>query len=135
MNQPAAAPLIPSTRVNLPVEVSLQILGFLDRQTLGRVLVANRRLSGIVNRHRKILNLPEIPVPLRLSVFLKLLALLAAIVLLLLPAGISYAHFCARIGLRAAGLVPESFHSISGKWSVVHIQLLLDTGLKVTAGA
>lgn len=46
--------------MNLPVEVSLHVLGFLDRPTLGRVMVANRRLGGIVNRHRKILKLPKV---------------------------------------------------------------------------
>ncbi|KAH7717440.1 hypothetical protein AAVH_15171 [Aphelenchoides avenae] len=112
MNQPAAVPLLPSTPVNLPVEVSLQILGFLDRQTLGRASVANRRLSGIVNRHRKTLNLPEIPVPPRLSAFLLLLAFLAALMLVLLPFGVSYAEFSTRSRLRAAGLVPESFHDV-----------------------
>lgn len=46
--------------MKLPVEVSLRVLGFLDRQTLGRVMVANRWLGGIVSRHRKALMLPEV---------------------------------------------------------------------------
>ncbi|KAH7720991.1 hypothetical protein AAVH_11458 [Aphelenchoides avenae] len=70
--------------MKLPVEGLLLILGFLSRQTLGRVLVANRRLRGVVNRHRKTLNLPEIPVH---STRLKLLAFLAVVTLLLLPVG------------------------------------------------
>ncbi|KAH7702687.1 hypothetical protein AAVH_30152, partial [Aphelenchoides avenae] len=98
--------------MNLPVEVSLQVLGSLDRQTLGQIMVANRRLAGIVNRNRKALKLPEIPVPLKLSVRLKLLALLAAAMLLLLPIGIACAQYSTRSRLRAAGLVPESFHDV-----------------------
>ncbi|KAH7722840.1 hypothetical protein AAVH_09655 [Aphelenchoides avenae] len=73
--------------MKLPIEASLLVLGFLGRQTLGRVLLANHRLSGIVNRHRKTLNLPEIPVPPRLSISLKALAFLAVVTLLLLPIG------------------------------------------------
>lgn len=46
--------------MKLPIEVSLYILGTLDRQTLGQVLVVNRRLSGIVCRHRKFLKLPKV---------------------------------------------------------------------------
>ncbi|KAH7711395.1 hypothetical protein AAVH_21299 [Aphelenchoides avenae] len=77
--------------MKLPIEAALLVLGFLRRQTLGRVLVANYRLSGIVNRHRKALNLPEIPIPPRLSTRLKSLALLAVVTLLLLAIGILYA--------------------------------------------
>lgn len=51
---PAAAAM------KLPVEVSLHILGYLDRETLGRVVVASRRLSGIVIRHKKALNLHKV---------------------------------------------------------------------------
>ncbi|KAH7660402.1 hypothetical protein AAVH_43814, partial [Aphelenchoides avenae] len=98
--------------MKLPVESLLLILGFLSRQTLGRVLVANRRLSGVVNRHRKTLNLPEIPVPPRLSTRLKLLAFLAVVTLLLLPVGIAYARRSTRSRLRAAGLVPERLHEV-----------------------
>ncbi|KAH7722837.1 hypothetical protein AAVH_09652 [Aphelenchoides avenae] len=78
--------------MKLPIETALLVLGFLRRRTLGRVLVTNRRLSGIVNRHRKTLNLPEIPIPPRLSTRLKSLALLAVVTLLLLPIGILYAR-------------------------------------------
>lgn len=46
--------------MKLPVEAALFVLSFVGRQTLGQVLVANRRLGGIVNRHRKTLNLPEV---------------------------------------------------------------------------
>ncbi|KAH7722850.1 hypothetical protein AAVH_09667 [Aphelenchoides avenae] len=99
--------------MKLPVEASLLILGFLGRQTLGRVLVTNRRLSGIVNRHRKTLNLPEIPIPPRLSLSLKLLAFLAVVTLLvLLPLGIVYARRSTQSRLRATGLVPESLRDV-----------------------
>ncbi|KAH7725139.1 hypothetical protein AAVH_07419 [Aphelenchoides avenae] len=73
--------------MKLPAEASLLGIGFLGRQTLGRVLVANRRLSGIINRHRKTLNFLEIPIPPRLSTRLKSVALLALVTLLLLPVG------------------------------------------------
>lgn len=53
--------------MKLPVEVSLRILGFLGHQALGRVMMANRQLNAIVNRHRKTLNLPEVN-PKRISV-------------------------------------------------------------------
>ncbi|KAH7722828.1 hypothetical protein AAVH_09643 [Aphelenchoides avenae] len=88
--------------MKLPIETSLLVLGFAGRQALGRVLVANRRLSGIVNRHRKTLNLPDIPIPPRLSTSLNLLAFLAVVtLLLLLPIGIVQARLSTESRLRA----------------------------------
>lgn len=46
--------------MKLPVEVSLHIFGYLLRQALGRIMLANRQLCIIVHRHRKTLNLPEV---------------------------------------------------------------------------
>lgn len=46
--------------MKLPVEVCLHVLAFLDRQTLGRSMMANGRMSGIVSRHRKTLYLPDV---------------------------------------------------------------------------
>ncbi|KAH7720990.1 hypothetical protein AAVH_11457 [Aphelenchoides avenae] len=90
----------------------LLVLGFLGRQTLGRVLVTNGRLTAVVNRHRKTLNLPEIPIPPRLSTRLKLLACLTVVTLLLMPVGIVHARRYTRSGLRAAGLEPGSLHKV-----------------------
>ncbi|KAH7705037.1 hypothetical protein AAVH_27757 [Aphelenchoides avenae] len=113
--------------MKLPIEAALLVLGFLHRQTLGRILVANRRLSGIVNRRRKTLNLPEIPVPPRLSMRLKCLALLAVATHLLLPIGIVLARRSTRSGLRATGFVPDSYRDVQHFLGLYHQQFACST--------
>ncbi|KAH7699551.1 hypothetical protein AAVH_33345, partial [Aphelenchoides avenae] len=113
--------------MKLPIEAALLVLSFLRRHTLGRVLVANRRLSGIVNRHQKRLNLPEIPVPPRLSTRLKCLALLAIVMHLLLPIGIVFARRSTRSGLRATGFVPDSYRDVQHFLGVYHQRFACST--------